>query len=56
MTGDFSMVVNWNRHDIAEGGSDSWWYPDFPALLNVARARSWGTTDLFLVFGMPSLV
>jgi CubicO group peptidase (beta-lactamase class C family) len=55
-TGDISMVVNWNRHDIAEGGSDGWWYPDFPALLDVARAHSWGTTDLFPAFGMPPLV
>jgi CubicO group peptidase (beta-lactamase class C family) len=53
-TNDFSMVVCWNRSDIAEGGSDGWWYPDFPAVLNAARAHSWGTSDLFPTFGMPS--
>ena len=53
-TGDISMVVCWNRHDIAEGGNDGWWYPDFPAVLAAARARSWGNTDLFPQFGMPS--
>jgi CubicO group peptidase (beta-lactamase class C family) len=54
MTNDFSMVVCWNRSDISEGNGDGWWYPDFPAVLNVARAWSWGTTDLFPGFGMPS--
>ena len=55
-TGDFSMVICWNRSDIAEGGSDGWWYPDYPALLTIARAQSWQATDLFPGFGMPSLV
>jgi CubicO group peptidase (beta-lactamase class C family) len=55
-TGDLSMVMCWNRHDIAEGNSDGWWYPDYPALLNVAAAPSWGAQDLFPSFGMPSLV
>jgi hypothetical protein len=54
-TGDFSMVVCWNRHDITEGGNDGWWYPDFLTVLAAARARSWGNTDLFPQFGMPSL-
>jgi CubicO group peptidase (beta-lactamase class C family) len=53
-TGDISMVVCWNRHDITEGGNDGWWYPDFPALLAAARAQSWGNIDLFPQFGMPS--
>ena len=53
-TGDISMVVCWNRHDITEGGNDGWWYPDFPALLAAARAQSWGNIDLFQQFGMPS--
>ena len=55
-TGDLSMVVCWNRSDIAEGGSDGWWYPDYPAVLTIARAQSWPTTDLFPGSGMPSLV
>ena len=54
LTNDFSMVLCWNRHDVAEGGSDGWWYPDFPAVLNAARAHTWDATDLFPTFGMPS--
>ena len=53
-TDDFSVVVCWNRSDITEGGNDGWWYPDFPGVLNAARAHSWGTADLFPTFGMPS--
>jgi CubicO group peptidase (beta-lactamase class C family) len=53
-TDDYSMVVNWNRSDIAEGGTDAWWYPDFPAVLTAARAHTWDSTDLFPHFGMPS--
>lgn len=54
-TGDISMVICWNRHDIMEGSArDSWWYPDFPAVLNAARVNAWGTSDLFPVYGMPS--
>ena len=55
-TGDFAMAICWNRSDIAEGGSDGWWYPDYPALLTIARAQPWPATDLFPGFGMPSLV
>jgi CubicO group peptidase (beta-lactamase class C family) len=56
-TDDYSMVVCWNRSDIGEGtGGDAWWYPDFPAVLSVARSSSWGRGDLFPEFGMPTLV
>ncbi|MBC7894196.1 MAG: serine hydrolase [Cytophagaceae bacterium] len=55
MTGDISMVLCWNRHGIGEGSAgDSWWYADFPAVLNEARAHAWGAGDLFPAFGMPS--
>jgi hypothetical protein len=54
-TGDISMVVCWNRSDIAEGSAgDSWWYPNFPAVLDAARTNAWGASDLFPVYGMPS--
>jgi CubicO group peptidase (beta-lactamase class C family) len=55
-TGDLSMVLCWNRHDVGEGTPprDNWWYPDYPALLDVARAQSWGTADLFPTYGMSS--
>jgi hypothetical protein len=56
-TNDLSMVLCWNRSDIGEGsGGDGWWYPDYPALLSVARSQPWGTKDLFPQFGMPTLV
>jgi hypothetical protein len=56
-TGDYSMVVCWNRSDIGEGaGGDGWWYPDFPAVLAIARSSTWGRGDLFTGFGMPTLV
>jgi CubicO group peptidase (beta-lactamase class C family) len=52
---DISMVVCWNRHDIGEGmAGDRWWYPDFPAVLDAASAYSWGSSDLFPFFGMPT--
>jgi CubicO group peptidase (beta-lactamase class C family) len=53
---DFSMVICWNRSDLGEGSppSDGWWYPDFPAVLDAARAHSWGASDLFPLYGMPS--
>jgi CubicO group peptidase (beta-lactamase class C family) len=55
-TDDFSIVVCWNRSDIGEGaGGDGWWYPDFPAVLNIARSVTWGRRDLFPDFGMPPL-
>jgi hypothetical protein len=56
-TGDLSMVICWNRSDIGEGfpPSDAWWYPDFPAVLAAARKQAWGTSDLFPLYGMPSL-
>jgi len=56
-TSDFSMAVCFNRHDITEGGlGDGWWCPDFPAVLDVARAVSWSGPDLFPSFGMPTLL
>ena len=55
-TDDFSMVVCWNRSDIGEGPvGDGWWYPDFPAVLTIARSATWGRGDLFPRFQMPTL-
>jgi CubicO group peptidase (beta-lactamase class C family) len=31
------------------------WYPDFDAVMNIAKGVSWGSSDLFPNFGMPSL-
>jgi CubicO group peptidase (beta-lactamase class C family) len=56
-TDDYSMVVCWNRSDIGEGsGGDAWWYPDFPAVLGIARSSRWSAGDLFPKFGMPTLL
>jgi CubicO group peptidase (beta-lactamase class C family) len=55
-TDDYSMVVCWNRSDIGEGaGGDAWWYPNFPSLLAIARSSTWGRSDLFPHFQMPTL-
>ena len=43
------------RHRRGTGG-DAWWYPDFPAVLTIARSARWSATDLFPKFGMPTLV
>jgi hypothetical protein len=31
------------------------WYPDWPDVMNVAKARLATAVDLFPLFGMPSL-
>ena len=31
------------------------WYPDFDAMMSIAKTTTWSTTDLFPHFGMPSL-
>ena len=31
------------------------WYPDFDAIMRIAKSVSWSSTDLFPHFGMPSL-
>jgi CubicO group peptidase (beta-lactamase class C family) len=49
-TNDISMSVVWGHWPI---GGD--WYPDFPEVINAAKAQNWGSADLFPTFGMPSL-
>ena len=46
----YSLVVCWNG-TTPQGES---WYPGFPSVLNAARQKDWGTTDLFPQYGMPS--
>jgi CubicO group peptidase (beta-lactamase class C family) len=31
------------------------WYPDYPAVMKIAKGTNWGTTDLFPYFGMSQL-
>ena len=47
---------------VACFGSPAWtpgvsedWYPNWPEVMDIAKSISWGTTDLFPQFGMPSL-
>ena len=55
-TGDAPTSSVPARSDIGEGMlKDGWWYPDFPAVLDVARTIKWGRRDLFPRFGMPTL-
>jgi CubicO group peptidase (beta-lactamase class C family) len=49
-TNDISMSVLWGHWPV---GGD--WYPDFPEVINAAKAQNWGSADLFPTFGMPSL-
>ena len=37
------------------GNPNQGWYPDFPAVMNIAKSTNWGAGDLFPQFGMPSL-
>jgi CubicO group peptidase (beta-lactamase class C family) len=48
---DISMVLVWNTSNMIKG-----WFPNFPAVLNVANNIDWSAKDLFPQFGMPSLV
>lgn len=48
-TNDISFVICWNQVNV---GGD--WYPSFPEVVNAAQAASWGSTDLFPSYGMPS--
>ena len=49
--GDWGLIMCW----AGTGVADATWYPDFPAVMNVARNIDWGSTDLFPLYGMPSL-
>ena len=48
-TNDISFVICWNQINV---GGD--WYPNFPEVVSAAQAASWGATDLFSSYGMPS--
>jgi len=49
--GDWGFAMCWGAPPFAAGN----WYPDFPAVMNIAKAANWGNADLFPQFGMPSL-
>jgi CubicO group peptidase (beta-lactamase class C family) len=51
---EWGFVALWGSPAIVPVGQPSW-YPNFDAVMNVAKAVDWGTTDLFPEFGMRSL-
>jgi len=53
-SGDWGFAMCWAGKLIApyKGGS---WYPNFEAVMDVAKATSWPAADLFPQYGMPSL-
>ena len=51
MNGEYGFALCWAG--VTE--PDVHWYPDFPALMSVARQVKWGDADLFDQFGMAAL-
>jgi CubicO group peptidase (beta-lactamase class C family) len=51
INGDWGFAMCWGGKATAASG----WYPDYPAVMNIAKAVAWGSTDLFPQFGMPPL-
>jgi CubicO group peptidase (beta-lactamase class C family) len=49
--GDWGFAMCWGGKPDAAAG----WYPDYPAVMNVAKATLAGAPDLFPQYGMPSL-
>jgi CubicO group peptidase (beta-lactamase class C family) len=50
--GQWGFVMLWGSPPTA---AEANWYPDYPSVMTVAKAASWGAADLFPQFGMPSL-
>jgi CubicO group peptidase (beta-lactamase class C family) len=51
INGDYGFALCW----AGVTDADVHWYPDFPALMNIARRADWKDADLFGAFGMPAL-
>jgi hypothetical protein len=51
MNGEYGFALCWAG--VTE--PDVHWYPDFPALMSVARGVKWSDADLFDQFGMAAL-
>ncbi len=49
--GDWGFSMCWGGKATAADN----WYPNYPAVMNVARSALAGANDLFPLFGMPSL-
>ena len=50
--GQWGFVMLWGSPPTA---AEANWYPDYPSVMTIAKATSWGSADLFPQFGMPSL-
>jgi hypothetical protein len=50
--GEWGFALSWAGWMPNTNG---FWYPDYPADMNAAKAATWGPADLFPNFGMPSL-
>jgi CubicO group peptidase (beta-lactamase class C family) len=48
--GDWGFAMQWGGKAYAATG----FYPNYPAVMNVAKSAAWGNEDLFPQFGMPS--
>jgi len=51
INGDWGYAMSW----AGFASADPSWYPDYPAMMNIAKKVAWGPADLFPSFGMPSL-
>jgi CubicO group peptidase (beta-lactamase class C family) len=49
--GQWGFTMSWGGKATAATA----WYPDYPAVMNIARSIDWGSSDLFPQFGMPAL-
>jgi CubicO group peptidase (beta-lactamase class C family) len=52
--GDWGFTMLWGNGQPGQLPNQPW-YPNFPAVMNIATATNWGSGDLFPQFGMPSL-
>ena len=57
MNGQWGFVMLWAAPPTAAGppATPASWYPDYPSVMNIAKAALNGAADLFPQFGMPSL-
>ena len=51
INGDWGFAMCWGGKATAASG----WYPDYPDVMNVAKAALANAPDLFPQYGMPSL-
>ena len=49
--GEYGFALCW----AGVTDADVRWYPDFPAVMNIARKVDWKNTDLFETFGITPL-